>query len=157
VENPHKVTGIDPSKHKEDQSLQEYQTPANQVDLLTHPFLGKEPKREEDMVMVMDEQDQEKIDLDMLEEALNNNDLQTLLEDQLKKFHKVFLDSSAGATSRLGIDTNPNQDPRKQPKENKRRGRKSAHQLIKGAGNYMINLGQIHKLSKSSFSYPPNC
>jgi hypothetical protein len=66
------------------------------------------------------------------------------------------LDSSAGATSRLGIRVDPNLDPRRHPKENKRRGRKSTHQLIKEADNYMINSGQIHKLSESSFSHPPN-
>jgi hypothetical protein len=79
----------------------------------------------------MDEQDLEEIDLDRLKEVLNKKDLQTLQEDQLRKVHKVFLDSSTGATSRLGINRDPNQDPRKHPKENNRRGRKSAHQLIK--------------------------
>ena len=32
VENPHKTEGKDPSKHKEDQLSQEYQTPKNQED-----------------------------------------------------------------------------------------------------------------------------
>jgi hypothetical protein len=157
VENPHKTAGKDPSKHKEDHPSQEYQTPANQADPQTHPVSRKEPEREEDKVMEMDEHDLAEIDLDRLEEALKKKDLQTLLEDQLRKFHKFFLDSSAGATSRLGISTDPNQDPRKHPKENKRRGRRSAHQLIKEAGNYMINSRQIHRLSESSFSHPPNC
>jgi hypothetical protein len=67
----------------------------------------------------MDEQYLIEIDLDGLEEALNNKDLQTLPEDQLRKVHKVFSDSSAGETSRLGIIIDPNQDPRKHPKENK--------------------------------------
>jgi hypothetical protein len=107
--------------------------------------------------MAMDEKDLSEIDLDRLEEPLNKKDLQTLPEDQLKKVHKVFMDSSTGATSRLGISTNPNPDPRKQPTVNKRRGRKLAHQLIREAGNYMINLGQIHRLSESSFSHPLNC
>jgi hypothetical protein len=157
VENPHKTMGKDPNKYKEDQLAQKHQTLANQEDPQTHPVSGKEPEREEDTIMEMDEQDLAEIDLDRLEEALNKKDLQTLPEDQLRKVHKVFLDSSAGATSRLGINIDPNQDPRKHPKENKRRGRKSAHQLIKEAGNYMINSGQIHRLSESSFSHPPNC
>jgi hypothetical protein len=41
----------------------------------------------------------------------------------------------------------PNSDQRRNPKENKRRGRKTTQQFIKEAGNYMINSGQIHKLS----------
>jgi hypothetical protein len=157
VENPHKAAGIDPNKHKEDQLSQEYQTPTNQEDPQTHPVSGKELEREEDTVMEMDEQDLAEIDLDRLEEALNKKDIQTLPEDQLRKVHKLFLDSSAGAISKLGINTNPNQYPRKHPKENKRQGKKSAHQLIKEARNYMINSGQIHRLSESSFSHPPNC
>jgi len=107
--------------------------------------------------MEMNEQDLVEIDLDRLEEALNKKDLQTLPEDQLRKVHKLFMDSSIGATLSLGIRIDPNQDLRKHPKENKRRGRKSAHQLIKEVRNYMINSGQIHKLSESSFSHPPNC
>jgi hypothetical protein len=157
VENPHKNAGKEHNKRKEDQSSLGLQTPANQADPQTHPASGKEPEREEDTVMEMDEQDLAEIDLDRLEEALNKKDLHTLPEDQLRKVHKVFLDSSAGATSRLGINIDPNLDPRRHQKENKRRGRKSAHQLIKEAGNYMINSGQIHKLSESSFSHPPNC
>jgi hypothetical protein len=107
--------------------------------------------------MAMDEQDLAGVDLDRLEEALNKKDLKTIPEDQLRKVHKVFLDSSAGATSRLGIKGDPNPDPRRNTKERKRRGRKMVQQLIKEAGNYMINSGQIQKLSESSFSHPPNC
>jgi hypothetical protein len=157
VEKPHKTAEKEPNKHKEDQSAQKHQTLANQADPQTHLVSGKEPEREEDTVMELDEQDLAEIDLDRLEEALNKKDLQTLPKDQLRKVHKVFLDSSTGAISRLGIITNANQDPRKYPKENKRRGKKLTHHLIKEAGNYMINSGQIPKLPKSSFSHPPNC
>jgi hypothetical protein len=149
--------GKDPNKNKEDHSSQEYQTPANQIDPQTHLVSGKEPEREENTFMEMDEKDLVEINLDRLEEALNKKNLQTLPEDQLRKVHKVFLDSSARATSRLGISTNPNQDPRKHPKENKRRARKLTHQLIKETGNYMINSRHIHMLLDSSFSHPPNC
>jgi hypothetical protein len=157
VENLHKTVGKDPNNQKEDHPSQEYQTPTNQADPLTHPVSGKEPEREEDTVMEMDEQDLAEIDLDRLEEALNKKDIQTLPEDQLRKVHKLFLDSSVGAISRLGININPNQYPRKHPKENKRQGKKSSHQLIKEARNYMINSGQIHRLLESSFSHPSNC
>jgi hypothetical protein len=52
VENPHKTTGTDLTKHKEDQ-LQ--QTPTNQTNPQNHPGTRKEPEREEDTVMEMDE------------------------------------------------------------------------------------------------------
>jgi hypothetical protein len=119
VENTLKTTRKEPNRHKEYHLAQEYQMPKNQVDPQNHPFLGKAPEREEDTSVAMDEQDLEKIDLDRLEEALNKKDIQTLPDDQLKKVHKVFLDSSAGATSRLGISIDPNHDPRKHLRENK--------------------------------------
>jgi hypothetical protein len=106
--------------------------------------------------MAMDEQDLADIDLDKLEEALNKKGLQTILEDKLRKVHKVFLDSTAGATYRLDISVDPDLDPRNNPRENKRHGRKSMHQLIKEARNYIINLGQIQRLSERSFSLPQN-
>jgi hypothetical protein len=60
------------------------------------PNSGKAPDKEEDTVMEMNEQDLVEIDLDIPEEALNKKYLQTLPEEQLRKVHKVFLDSSAG-------------------------------------------------------------
>jgi hypothetical protein len=116
VENPHKSVEKDPNKYKEDQLVQNHKTLGNQVDPQNHPVSGKEPEREEDTILEMDEQDLAEIDLESLEEALNKKDLQTLPEDQLKKVHKVFLESSAGDTSGLGISIDPNQDPRKHPK-----------------------------------------
>jgi hypothetical protein len=106
--------------------------------------------------MEMDEKDLDDIDLDRLEEALNKKDLQKIPEYQLRKVHKVFLDSTSGATSRLGISVDPNPDPRNNPKENKKREKKLVHQLIKEAGNYMINSRKIQRLSERSFSHPPN-
>jgi hypothetical protein len=158
VENPHQTTERGNNNNKENQQPQAHLVQgSHSVDSQASPNLGKGPEREEDTIMEMDEQDLADIDLDRLEEALNKKDLQTIPEDQLRKVHKVFLDSSAGATSRLGISVDPNLDPRRNPKENKRHGRKSMHQLIKEAGNYMINSGQIQRLSESSFSHPPNC
>jgi hypothetical protein len=98
VENPHKVTGLEDNNNKENQQPKEHLTLGIPIDPQIHPDTGKEPEKEEDTVMEMDEHDLAGIDLDRLEEALNKKDLQTLSEDQLKKFHKVFLDSSAGAT-----------------------------------------------------------
>lgn len=98
--------------------------------------------------MQLDTQDLAGIDLEKLEESLNLRDLQGLPEEQLRKVHKVFLDSMAGSTARLGIATESNSFSKKIPPENKRRGRKPVHQLIKEAGNLMINSGQIQNLSE---------
>jgi hypothetical protein len=98
--------------------------------------------------MILDDRELAEIDLEKLEEALNQKNLQTLSEEQLRKVHKVFLDSSAGSTARLGIAIDPNSGPKKILRESKRRGRKPAHQLIREARNLMINSGQIHKISE---------
>jgi hypothetical protein len=110
-----------------------------------------------DTPMLIDDRDLAGIDLEKLEEALNQKDLHTLPEEQLRKVHKVFLNSSAGSTARLGIATDLSSGSKRIPRENKRRGRKTAHQLIKEAGNLMINSGQIHKLSEGYLhSAPPS-
>jgi hypothetical protein len=98
--------------------------------------------------MQLDAQGLAGIDFEKLEEALNLRDLQGLPEEQLRKVHKVFLDSMTGSTARLGIATESSSGSKKIPREKKRRGRKPAHQLIKEAGNLMINSGQIQKLSE---------
>jgi hypothetical protein len=46
--------------------------------------------------------------------------------------------------------------PKRNQKEGKRRGRKMAQQLIKEIGNFMIDSGQIQRLSEGSFSSPHN-
>jgi hypothetical protein len=101
-----------------------------------------------DTPMQLDERDLAGIDLEKLEEALNQKDLQTLPEEQLRKVHKVFLNSSAGSTARLGIASDSNTGLKKIPQESKRRGRKTAKQLIREVINLMINSGQIQKISE---------
>ena len=96
--------------------------------------------------MQMDAQDLAGIDLEKLEEALDQKDIQGLPEEQLRKVHKVFLNSTAGSTTRLGIAIKSSSGSKKIPHENKRRERKPVHQLIKEAGHLMINSGQIQKL-----------
>jgi hypothetical protein len=92
-----------------------------------------------------------------LEEALNQKDLQTLPEEQLRKVHKVFLNSSTGSIARLGIATDLSSGSKRIPRENKRRRWKTTHQLIKEADNLMINSGQIHKLLEGYLhSTPPS-
>jgi hypothetical protein len=96
--------------------------------------------------MQMDAHDLAGIDLEKLEEALDQKDMQGIPEEQLSKVHKVFLNSTAGSTVRLGIATESSSGSKKIPHENKRRGRKPVHQLIKEVGHLMINSGQIQKL-----------
>jgi hypothetical protein len=76
--------------------------------------------------MIMDETDLAEIDLEKLEEALNQKDLQHIPVEQLRKVHKVFTDSMEGSIARLGISSDPNPEPKKSTKESKRRGRKPA-------------------------------
>jgi hypothetical protein len=75
--------------------------------------------------MILDDRELAEIDLEKLEEALNQKNLQTLPEEQLRKVHKVFLNSSAGSTARLGIAIDQNSGPKKILRESKRRGRKA--------------------------------
>jgi len=105
--------------------------------------------------MLMDETSLVDIDLEKLEEALNQKDLQHIPVDQLCKVHKVFTNSTVGSTTRLGISTDPGSEPKRTTKENKRRGRKPAHQLIKEARHLMINSGQIERLSEGYLHPPP--
>jgi len=107
------------------------------------PSQGKEPPMEDrgegDAPMILDDKELAEIDLEKLEEALNQKNLQTLPEEQLRKVHKVFLNSSTGSTARLGIALDQNSGSKKILRESKRRGCKPVHQLIKEAGNLMIN------------------
>jgi len=105
--------------------------------------------------MIMDESDLAEIDLEKLEEALNQKDLQHLPVEQLRKVHKVFTNTSSGSTARLGISPGPILEPKKHTKENKRRGRKPVQQLIKEVGHLMINSGQIQRLSEGYLHPPP--
>ena len=105
--------------------------------------------------MLMAETSLVDIDLEKLEEALNQKDLQHIPVDQLCKVHKVFTNSTVGSTARLGITVDPGSEPKTTTKENKRRGHKPTHQLIKEAGHLMINLGQIQRLLKGYIHPPP--
>jgi hypothetical protein len=105
--------------------------------------------------MQLDEQDLADIDLEKLEEAFNRKELQTIPVEQLRKVHKVFIDSTTGSTSRLGISLDPTTELKCTSRESKRRGRKSAHQLIKEVGNYMLNSGKIQRLTEG-YLHPPH-
>jgi exonuclease III len=72
-----------------------------------------------DIHMQLDDHDLVGIDLEKLEEALNQKDLQALPEEKLRKVHKVFLDSTAGSTARLGIAIDPSSDSKKYPGKTK--------------------------------------
>jgi hypothetical protein len=101
VENPHQAIKRGNINNKEKKKTLAHPVQGIHSESQAPPNLGKGPEREEDTVMEMDKQYLADIDLDKLEEALNKKDLQTIPEYQLRKFHKVFLNSTTGATSRL--------------------------------------------------------
>jgi len=107
--------------------------------------------------MILDDIELAGIDLEKLEEALNQKNLQTLPKEQLHKVHKVFLNSSVGSTAHLGTALDQNSGSKKILRDSKRRGRKPTHQLIKEAGKLLINSGKIQKLSEGYLhSSPPS-
>jgi hypothetical protein len=65
--------------------------------------------------------------------------------DQLKKFHKVYLNSTVGPTSRaskgLRILKDPLKDTRNKSKDEKKHGHKSTQHLIQEVGNFMVHSG----------------
>jgi hypothetical protein len=109
-----------------------------------------------DEEMEMEEQDLAGVDLEHLEHAYRQQKLYTIPRDQLRKVHKVFLNSSAGSSARaskaLGIQGNQTKNPNKAQKDEKKRGRKSTNKLIQEIGNFMVNSGQIHLISDN---FPP--
>jgi hypothetical protein len=117
-----------------------------------------EPSETEDgdAEMDLDEKDLAGVDLEHLEQAYRHQKLYTIPPDQLRKVHKVFLNSTAGSTARsssgLGIQGNILKEQHKTQKDEKKRGRKSTQKLIQEIGHFMVNSGQIHLISDS---FPP--
>jgi hypothetical protein len=109
-----------------------------------------------DAEMELEEPDLAGVDLEHLEHAYRQQKLYTIPRDQLRKVHKVFLNSSAGSTARanqgLGIQSSQSKSTGKSQKDEKRRGRKSTNKLIQEIGHFMVNSGQIHLISDS---FPP--
>jgi hypothetical protein len=106
--------------------------------------------------MDLEDQELEGIDMVHLEQAFREQPLYTIPPDQLRKVHKVFLNSSVGgkaqANTNLRIQKETSKEQRKTTKEEKKRGRKPKHQLIQDIGNLLVNSGQIHLISDS---FPP--
>jgi hypothetical protein len=147
IQDPHE--GL--QKNKDQNPIPSYSGPNKEI------HADEKGDGDGDTLMQVDAQDLAGIDLEKLEEDLNQKDLQALPEEQLRKVHKVFLDSTAGSTARLGIATESSSGSKKIPRENKRRGQKPVHQLIKEADNLMINSGQIHKLLEGYLHpHPPS-
>jgi hypothetical protein len=91
-----------------------------------------------------------------LEQAYCKQQLYTISPDQLRKVHKVFLNSSARgsakANTNLGIQKETSKEQCKPTKEEKKRGIKPKHHLIQDIGNFLVNSGQIHMISDN---FPP--
>jgi hypothetical protein len=150
VQNPHK-------QPQQPQKENMHPNPQNPPPQNQESHMEDREEGEGDTPMILDDRELAGIDLEKLEEAIDQKNLQTLPEEQLRKVHKVFLNSSAGSTARLGIAQDHNSGSKKILRESRRRGRKPAHQLIKEAGNLLINSGQIQKLSEGYLhSSPPS-
>ena len=144
-------------QHKNPQQPQTKDTQPNPSPQNDETHMEDRGEGDGDTPMMLDDRELAGIDLEKLEEALNQKNLQTLPKEQLRKVHKVLLNSSTGSTARLGIALDQNSGSKRVLRESKRRGRKTTHQLIKEAGNLMINSGQIHKLSEGYLhSSPPS-
>jgi hypothetical protein len=160
VENPHHHDSKGSTKGKAKQISKPV---VEQVIPSNSPAQGEvnlRTKDGKDLDMLVDERDLADIDLEKLEEAYNKKELQNLPLEQLYKVHKVYIDSTTRATSRsdsgLDIQIDLGKENRKTPKEGKRRGCKSAQQLIQEVGSFTINSGQIQKLTEGFFPPPPN-
>ena len=109
-----------------------------------------------DLDIDLEDQELAGIDVAHLEQAYRKQQLYTIPPDQLRKVHKVFLNSSvegkARASTNLGIQKETTKEQQKTTKEEKKRGRKLKHQLIQDIGNFLVNSGQIHLISDS---FPP--
>ena len=114
---------------------------------------------DDDEEMEVEEQDLAGIDLEHLEHAYRHQKLYTIPRDQLRKVHKVFLNSSAGSSARaskaLGIQGSQIKNPNKAQKNEKKRGRKSTNKLIQEIGSFMVNSGQNHLISDRFPPLPP--
>jgi len=112
-----------------------------------------------DEEMEIEDPDLAGVDLEHLEHAYRHQKLYTIPRDQLRKVHKIFLNSSAGSTARaskaLGIQGSQTKSTSKSQKEEKKRGRKSTNKLIQEIGNFMVNSGQIHLISDTFPPLPP--
>jgi hypothetical protein len=119
----------------------------------------KQEAEDGDEEMEVEEQDLMGVDLEHLEHAYRHQKLYTIPRDQLRKVHKVFLNSSAGSSARagkaLGIQGSQPKNSGKAQKDEKKRGRKSTSKLIQEIGNFMVNSGQIHLISDSFPPLPP--
>jgi hypothetical protein len=111
-----------------------------------------------DAEMELEEQELDGVDLEHLEHAYRHQKLYTTPRDQLRKVHKVFLNSPAGSTTRsnkgLRIQGSQSKNQSKTQKDEKKRGRKSTNKLIQEIGHFMVNSGKIHLISDNFHPIP---
>jgi hypothetical protein len=123
---------------------------------LARETTGLQEAEDGDEEMEMEEPDLTRVDLEHLEHACRHQKLYTIPRDQLRKVHKLFLNSSVGSSARdsksLRIHGSQIKNSSKGQKDEKKRGRKSTNKLIQEIGNFMVNSGQIHLISDS---FPP--
>jgi hypothetical protein len=155
---PPQHTAFQPKSLEEEQPKKNKESELPSTDPLKdqHEQLEIEDGDEE---MEVEEPDLVGVDLEHLEHAYRHQKLYTIPRDQLRKVHKVFLNSSAGSSARsskaLGIQISQTKTSNKAQKDEKKRGRKSTNKLIQEIESFMVNLGQIHLISDSFPPLPP--
>jgi hypothetical protein len=126
----------------------------------SHAKFGEASNPEdEDTKMYLEDKDMVRLDLEHLEQAYRKQELYTIPPYQLRKVHKVFLNSSAESvtisTTSLGIWRIQQKEQHKPQKDEKKRGRKSTQKLIQEIDHFMVNSGQIHLIFDSFPSLTP--
>jgi hypothetical protein len=106
--------------------------------------------------MELEEKEIAGVDLEHLKPTYRHQKLYTIPRDQLRKVHKVFLNSSTGSIARsskgLGIQASQSRNQRKTQKDEKKRGRKSTNKIIQEIYHFMVNSGKIHLILDN---FPP--
>jgi hypothetical protein len=95
---PTKKTPLNPAKEKE--QVTQVPTPPIPTTISTIAALDPSEAEDGDVEMELDEQDLAGVDLEHLEHAYRHHKLFTIPPDQLRKVHKIFLNSSVNSTAR---------------------------------------------------------
>jgi hypothetical protein len=117
-------------------ATQETQVPSQPIATIISMTVSLESTKAEDgdVDMELDEKNLAEVDLEHLEHAYRHHKIFTIPPNQLRKVHKIFLNSSAGSTARsnasLGIHGNTSKGQCKPQKDEKKQGSKSISKII---------------------------
>ena len=134
---PMEKTPQQTSKGKEGETL-ELNPNTSPIDPTT-TMVDQPEAKDGDVEMDLNEQELAGVDLEHLEHAYRHQKLYTIPPDQLRKVHKVFLNSSARSSKGSRIQWNQPKNQSKPQKDEKKRGRKLENKLIQEIGHFMVN------------------